>query len=98
MQLLNVYPFYQARPMEAACQYDLGLAGDWPSYQSRLQQQAMLLTSAGQHIQHMQKARTQMNIELQHVFSDLTDMTGMTIIRATLAGERDLGPLARLRD
>jgi len=59
---------------------------------------AMLLTYAGQHIQHMQKALTQMHIKLQHVVSDLTGVTGMAIIRAILAGERDPVTLARLRD
>jgi len=65
---------------------------------SSLRQRAMLLTYAGQHIQHRQKALTQMNIKLQHVVSDLTGVTGMAIIRAILAGERDPVTLARLRD
>jgi hypothetical protein len=39
-----------------------------------------------------------MNIKLQHVVSDLTGVTGMAIIRAILAGERDPVTLARLRD
>jgi hypothetical protein len=65
---------------------------------SSLRQRAMLLTYAGQHIQHMQQALTQMNIKLQHVVSDLTGVTGMAIIRAILAGERDPVTLARLRD
>ena len=58
----------------------------------------MLLTSAGQHIQHMQKALTQMNIKLQHVVSDITGVTGLAILRAILAGERDPVQLAQLRD
>jgi hypothetical protein len=58
----------------------------------------MLLTYAGQHMQHMQKALTQMNIKLQHVVSALTGVTGMAIIRAILADERDPVTLARLRD
>ena len=65
---------------------------------SYLRQRAMLLTYAGQHIQHRQKALTQMHIKLQHVVSDLTGVTGMAIIRAILAGERDPVTLARLRD
>ncbi len=65
---------------------------------SYLRQRAMLLTHAGQHIQHMQKALTQMNIKLQHVVSDLTGVTGLAIIRAILAGERDPEKLAQLRD
>jgi transposase len=65
---------------------------------SYLRQRAMLLTYAGQHSQHMQKALTQMNIKLQHVVSELTGVTGMAIIRAILAGERNPVKLAQLRD
>jgi transposase len=65
---------------------------------SYLRQRAMLLTYAGQHIQHMQKALTQMNLKLQHVVSDVTGETGMAIMRAILAGERDPVKLARLRN
>ena len=46
----------------------------------------------------MQKALTQMNITLQHVVSDVTGETGMAIMRAMLAGERDPQKLARLRN
>jgi transposase len=63
-----------------------------------LRQRAMLISSAATHIQHMQKALTQMNIKLQHVLSDLTGKTGMRIIRAILEGERDPHKLAQLRD
>jgi transposase len=65
---------------------------------SYLRQRAMLLTYAAQHIQPRQKALTQMNIKLQHVVSDMTGVTGLAIIRAILAGERDPGQLAQLRD
>ena len=65
---------------------------------SYLRQRAMLLTSAAQHIQHMQKALTQMNLKLQHVVSDITGVTGLAILRAILAGERDPEKLAQLRD
>jgi len=58
----------------------------------------MLLTDASQHIQHRPKALTQMNIKLQHVVSDVTGETGMAIMRAMLAGERDPVQLARLRN
>lgn len=53
---------------------------------------------AAAHIQHMQKALTFMNMQLQNVVSDITGATGMKIIRAIVAGERDLVKLARLRD
>jgi transposase len=50
------------------------------------------------HTQHMQKALDQMNIQLHHVISDITGVTGMAIIDAILDGERDPHKLARLRD
>ena len=53
---------------------------------------------AAAHIQHMQKALTFMNILLQHVISNITGVTGMRIIRAIIAGERDPDKLAALRD
>jgi transposase len=65
---------------------------------SYLRQRAMLVSSASQHIQHRQKALTQMNIKLQHVVSDVTGGTGMAILKAILHGERDPTTLAHLRD
>jgi transposase len=47
-------------------------------------------------IQRMQKALTQMNIQLANVISDLSGWTGMRILRAILAGERDPQALAAL--
>lgn len=46
----------------------------------------------------MQKALTFMNIQLQHVISNITGVTGMRIIRAIVTGERDPDKLAALRD
>src|ERR1700680_1599146 len=57
-----------------------------------------LLRSAGRHIQRMQKALTQMNIQLANVLSDVSGMTGQAIIQAILAGERDPHRLAVFRD
>ena len=65
---------------------------------AHLRQRDNLTRYAGAHIQHMQKALNQMNIQLHHVVSDLTGVTGMTIIRAILAGERDPQVLAKHRD
>ena len=48
-----------------------------------------LIRYASAHIQHMQKALTEMNIQLHNVISDITGVTGMRIIRAIIAGERD---------
>jgi hypothetical protein len=57
----------------------------------------MLVRYASQHIQHMQKALMQMNVQLHHVIDDITGLTGMRVIEAILAGERDPQKLARLR-
>ena len=65
---------------------------------SFLRQRSMLVQYASQHIQHMQKALTQMNVKLQHVISDITGKTGMRIIEAIVAGERDPERLAKHRD
>jgi hypothetical protein len=46
----------------------------------------------------MQKALTFMNIQLHHVISTITGVTGMRIIRAIVAGERDPDKLAAMRD
>jgi len=50
------------------------------------------------HIQHMQKALDQMNLQIHHVISDLAGTTGLAIVDAILAGERDVQKLAQLRD
>jgi transposase len=61
-------------------------------------QRAALLADAARDIQHLQKALTQMNVKLQHVVSDSTGVTGLSIIKAILAGERDPQTLAQWRD
>jgi len=58
----------------------------------------MLISSAAEHAQHMQKALQQMNLKLTRVVSDILGVTGMRIIRAVIAGERDPERLAQLRD
>jgi transposase len=58
----------------------------------------MLIEYASSHILHMQKALTEMNIQLHHVISDITGATGMAIIRAIVAGERNRERLAAMRD
>ena len=57
-----------------------------------------LVDMASQHVQHMQKALTQMNVQFQHVISDITGLTGLAILDAIVAGERDPAVLAKLRD
>src|ERR1700680_3519064 len=56
-----------------------------------------LIKIAAQHVQHMQKALTQMNLQIHHVISDITGLTGLAIVDAILAGERDSAKLAGLR-
>jgi len=57
-----------------------------------------LVEMAAVHLQHMQKALDQMNLQLHHVISDLSGTTGMAIVDAILAGERNPQRLAKLRD
>ena len=57
-----------------------------------------LVQSAGRHIQRMQKALTQMNIQLANVLSDVSGTTGQAIIKAILVGQRDPHKLAEFRD
>lgn len=57
-----------------------------------------LVQMAAQHVQHMQKALTQMNLQIHHVISDLTGVTGLAIVDAIIAGERDAKELAKWRD
>ena len=63
-----------------------------------LRQRERLLDYTAAHIQHMQKALMQMNLQLHHVLADITGVTGLSIIRAIVAGERDPSVLASHRD
>ena len=61
-------------------------------------QRQMQVRYAASHVQHMQKALEQMNVKLTEVVSDITGLTGMSIIDAILDGQRDPIKLAKLRD
>jgi hypothetical protein len=50
------------------------------------------------HMQHMPKALDHMHLPLHHVISDVTGVTGMRMLRAIVAGERDPQVLATYRD
>ncbi|WP_341812900.1 IS110 family transposase [Wolbachia endosymbiont (group A) of Cephus spinipes] len=65
---------------------------------SYTRQRDNLIKSAAAHIQRMQKALIQMNIQLHKVISDITGVTGIQIIKAILEGERNPEKLAELRD
>jgi transposase len=54
------------------------------------------VAEAGRAVQHMQKSLTEMNIQLANALSDITGVSGMKIIEAILAGERDPYRLADL--
>ena len=65
---------------------------------SYVRQRQMLIRRGGEHVQHMHKALTQMNVKLSQVLSDVNGKTGMQIIRAILEGERNPAKLAEFRD
>jgi transposase len=57
-----------------------------------------LVRDQGRLVQRIQKAYTEMNIQLGNVLSDLAGTSGMAITRAILKGERDPVALAALCD
>jgi len=75
------------RPADAIC-----------SLRSVVRQRATKIKDQARCTLHMQKALTQMNVQLDHVVSNLTGKTGMAILRQIVAGERDPHKLAILRD
>lgn len=75
------------RPTEAVC-----------VLRALMRQRSMLLRSQGRHVQHMQKALTQMNIQLTNVISDIVGETGQKILRAIVKGERDPEVLAAMKN
>ena len=88
IQRLHTYGLLRGsfRPPEAV----LPLRAYW-------RQRQALIRLAAMHVQHMQKALEQMNVKLTEVLSDITGVTGLAIIAAILAGQRDPQQLARLR-
>src|SRR4051794_37262704 len=72
--------------------------GEIATLRSYLRQRERLLDQAAAHIQHMQKALTEMNLQLHHVVADVTGVTGLRILRALVAGERDPDTLAAYSD
>lgn len=75
------------RPADAVC-----------TLRSFVRQRASKVQEQSRCIAHMQKALTQMNIQLDNVVSDLMGKTGTAILRAIVAGERDPQQMATLRD
>jgi len=89
LQELHTYGLLRGsfRPSDQVCQL-----------RSYLRHRDNLVRGAGRHIQHMQKALTEMNLPLHRVFSDLTGLSAMLIIEAILQGERDATKLAAMKD
>jgi transposase len=71
---------------------------DFVALRTLLRHRAQLLEQRAPHVLHMQKALLQMNIQLSQALSDVTGTTGLRIIRAIVAGERDPHTLAALRN
>jgi transposase len=63
-----------------------------------LRHRERLVEYAASHTQHMQKALMQMNVQLHHVVTDVTGVTGMRIIWAIIAGVHNPAALAEFRD
>jgi transposase len=63
-----------------------------------LRHRATLIESASTHVQRMQKALVQMNVQLPLVVSDITGVTGLRILCDIVAGHRDPRHLASHRD
>jgi transposase len=72
--------------------------GDVCAVRSLMRHRNDLVEMVSQHVQHMHKALTQMNVQIQHVISDITGVTGMAILDAIVSGERDAAVLAEMRD
>lgn len=89
LQQLHMYGLLTGsfRPEESIC-----------VLRSYLRQRDVLVRDASREVLHMQKALTQMNVQIHNVISDTTGKTGMAILRAILKGERDTQKLARLKD
>jgi len=75
------------RPEHAVCEI-----------RSLMRHRENLVQMACVHVQHMHKALDQMNLQIHHVISDITGVTGLAIIDAIVAGNRDPKELAKLRD
>lgn len=63
-----------------------------------LREKENLVTARTQWVQQMQKSCDQMNVRIHHAVSDIDGKTGLAIIAAIVAGERDPKRLAQLRD
>ena len=65
---------------------------------SYIRHRETIIQESGSWVQRMQKALTQMNLQVHNVLSDIVGVTGLAILRDIVAGERDPVRLARHRD
>src|SRR6202162_1077914 len=72
--------------------------GDVCAVRSLMRERNALVQMTNQHIQHIHKALTQMNVQIHHVIDDITGVTGSAIVDAIGDGQRDPLELAKLRD
>ena len=63
-----------------------------------VRQRSRLGQDASRSVQHVHKALTEMNVQIETVLSDVMGKTGQQILRAIVAGERDPSVLAQYRD
>ena len=75
------------RPEHAVCEI-----------RSLMRHRENLVQMACVHVQHMHKALDQMNLQIHHVISDITGVTGLAIVDAIVAGKTNPKELAKLRD
>jgi transposase len=73
-------------------------AGEVCALRAVVRQRETLIYGQAQQIQRMQKALTQMNVQLANVITDIAGQTGQAIVRAIVAGERDAHKLSQLRN
>jgi len=72
--------------------------GDVCAVRSLMRHRSDLVEMTSQHIQHIHKALTQMNVQIHHVIDDITGLTGLAIVDAIVGGQRDPLELAKLRN
>lgn len=65
---------------------------------SLVRQKAVLVAEQADWVRRLQKCLDQMNVRVHHAVADTQGMTGMAIVRAIVAGERNPRRLAELRD
>src|SRR5438876_3647220 len=75
------------RPEHAVCEI-----------RSLMRHRQNLVEMACVHVQHMHKSLDQMNLQIHHVISDITGVTGLAIVDAIIAGITNPKELAKLRD